>query len=78
MESLSLRVLLSTWIIAWTHTQPLFQVSDGIIAPGYDTEALAILKKKKSGGYCILQVSGGVCLAKDGIRSEKARGRGLG
>ena len=35
----------------------LFQVSDGIIAPGYDPEALTILKKKKSGGYCILQVS---------------------
>lgn len=33
------------------------EVSDGIIAPGYTDEALAILKKKKNGGYCILQVT---------------------
>lgn len=33
-----------------------FQVSDGIIAPGYLPEALEILKKKKGGNYCILQV----------------------
>ena len=32
------------------------EVSDGIIAPGYDEEALKILKKKKSGNYCILQM----------------------
>ncbi|XP_054713381.1 bifunctional purine biosynthesis protein ATIC-like [Uloborus diversus] len=32
------------------------EVSDGIIAPGYDADALEILKKKKSGGYCILQM----------------------
>lgn len=32
------------------------EVSDGIIAPGYSEEALQILKKKKSGGYCILQI----------------------
>jgi len=32
------------------------EVSDGIIAPGYSKEALEILKKKKSGGYCILQI----------------------
>jgi len=32
------------------------EVSDGIIAPGYHNEALEILKKKKSGGYCILQM----------------------
>lgn len=32
------------------------QVSDGIIAPGYSEEALAILKKKKNGGYCVLQI----------------------
>lgn len=30
-------------------------VSDGIVAPGYDPEALAILKKKKQGGYLVLQ-----------------------
>jgi len=32
------------------------EVSDGIIAPGYTNEALALLKKKKNGGYCVLQI----------------------
>lgn len=32
------------------------EVSDGVIAPGYEPEALAILMKKKAGKYCILQV----------------------
>ncbi len=32
------------------------EVSDGIIAPGYDPEALEILKKKKKGNYCILEI----------------------
>uniref|UniRef100_H2Z6A2 Bifunctional purine biosynthesis protein ATIC n=1 Tax=Ciona savignyi TaxID=51511 RepID=H2Z6A2_CIOSA len=32
------------------------EVSDGIIAPGFDKEALEILSKKKSGKYCILQI----------------------
>uniref|UniRef100_A0A4W3K9P2 Bifunctional purine biosynthesis protein ATIC n=1 Tax=Callorhinchus milii TaxID=7868 RepID=A0A4W3K9P2_CALMI len=32
------------------------EVSDGIIAPGYDEEALEILSKKKSGSYCVLQM----------------------
>lgn len=32
------------------------EVSDGIIAPGYSDEALEILKAKKKGGYCILQI----------------------
>ncbi|XP_017873783.1 PREDICTED: bifunctional purine biosynthesis protein PURH [Drosophila arizonae] len=32
------------------------EVSDGIIAPGYEPEALEILKKKKNGSYCILQM----------------------
>lgn len=31
-------------------------MSDGIIAPGYSDEALEILKKKKGGKYCVLQV----------------------
>lgn len=30
------------------------EVSDGVIAPGYDDEALEILKKKKGGKYCVL------------------------
>ncbi|KAG5347776.1 PUR9 protein, partial [Acromyrmex charruanus] len=32
------------------------EVSDGIIAPGYSEEALQILKKKKGGAYCVLQI----------------------
>lgn len=32
------------------------EVSDGIIAPGYTPEALEILRKKKNGGYCVLQI----------------------
>ena len=32
------------------------EVSDGIIAPGYEPEALKILKKKKGGDYRILQI----------------------
>ena len=32
------------------------EVSDGVIAPGYDDEALKILLKKKKGNYCILRV----------------------
>lgn len=33
-----------------------YQVSDGIIAPGYDEQSLEILKKKKNGAYCILEI----------------------
>lgn len=33
------------------------EVSDGIIAPDYEPEALEILKKKKKGNYCILKMS---------------------
>lgn len=32
------------------------EVSDGVIAPAYDEDALEILKAKKKGGYAILQV----------------------
>ncbi len=32
------------------------EVSDGVIAPGYEPEALAMLREKKKGGYRILQV----------------------
>lgn len=32
------------------------EVSDGVIAPGYTTEALEILKKKKGGRYLVLQM----------------------
>ncbi|KAJ2009408.1 bifunctional phosphoribosylaminoimidazolecarboxamide formyltransferase/IMP cyclohydrolase [Coemansia thaxteri] len=32
------------------------EVSDGVIAPGYEPDALAILRKKKGGAYCVLQI----------------------
>ncbi|MBE5970458.1 MAG: phosphoribosylaminoimidazolecarboxamide formyltransferase [Lachnospiraceae bacterium] len=32
------------------------EVSDGIIAPGYEAEALEILKSKKKGNYCIIKI----------------------
>lgn len=32
------------------------EVSDGIIAPGYSQEALDVLRKKKAGKYCVLEV----------------------
>ncbi|KAG0267768.1 Bifunctional purine biosynthesis protein ade10 [Actinomortierella ambigua] len=32
------------------------EVSDGIIAPGYDADALELLQKKKAGKYCVLQM----------------------
>jgi phosphoribosylaminoimidazolecarboxamide formyltransferase/IMP cyclohydrolase len=31
-------------------------VSDGVIAPAYDDAALEILRKKKGGKYCVLQM----------------------
>ncbi len=33
------------------------EVSDGIIAPGYEPEALALLKEKKKGNYNIIQIN---------------------
>ena len=35
------------------------EVSDGVIAPGYEPEALEILKEKKKGNYCVLQIDPG-------------------
>ena len=32
------------------------EVSDGVIAPGYEPEALEILSRKKKGGYCVLEI----------------------
>ncbi len=32
------------------------EVSDGVIAPGYEQEALEILKNKKNGNYCVLEI----------------------
>ena len=32
------------------------EVSDGVIAPRFTEEALAILKEKKKGGYCVIEI----------------------
>lgn len=32
------------------------EVSDGVIAPGFEPAALEVLKKKKDGKYCVLQI----------------------
>lgn len=32
------------------------EVSDGIVAPGYEEDALRILSKKKNGNYCVLKM----------------------
>ena len=32
------------------------EVSDGVIAPGYEPEALEILKSKKNGNYNVIQI----------------------
>ena len=50
------------------------EVSDGIIAPGYEEEALQVLRKKKGGNYCILQVT--VC--HPSISSLRIRCLGIG
>lgn len=41
---------------AATATYLKYEVSDGIIAPGYTEEALAILKTKKKGNYNVIQI----------------------
>ena len=35
------------------------EVSDGVIAPGYEPEALAMLQAKRKGSYCVLQIDEG-------------------
>ncbi len=32
------------------------EVSDGVIAPGYEPEALEILKSKRGGSYCVIEI----------------------
>ncbi len=55
------------------------EVSDGIIAPGYTEEALAILKTKRKGGYNVVKIDPDYCPApvehKDvfGITFEQGR-----
>ena len=46
------------------------EVSDGIVAPGYTTDALQILRGKKSGRYVILQADPGYEPPRMEIRSE--------
>jgi phosphoribosylaminoimidazolecarboxamide formyltransferase / IMP cyclohydrolase len=50
------------------------EVSDGIIAPGYEAEALAILSQKKQGGYVILQLVPGTGRISLMLRKSKTRG----
>ena len=33
------------------------EVSDGVVAPGYTDEALELLKQKKNGNYCVIQIN---------------------
>ena len=55
------------------------EVSDGIIAPGYTDEALAILKTKKKGNYNVVQVDANYIPAQQeckdvfGVRFEQGR-----
>ncbi len=44
------------------------EVSDGIIAPGYEEEALSILQKKRKGNYSILQIDPAYIPAKEETR----------
>ncbi len=49
-------VALSDVCDAETATLLKREVSDGVIAPGYTEDALSILKTKKKGKYCVLQM----------------------
>ena len=50
-------VALSDICDAETATLLKREVSDGVVAPGYTDEALAILKTKKKGNYCVLKIA---------------------
>jgi phosphoribosylaminoimidazolecarboxamide formyltransferase/IMP cyclohydrolase len=56
MSSFGDFIALSDMCDASTATVIKREVSDGIIAPGYTDEALAILKEKKKGNYCIIAI----------------------
>jgi len=49
-------IALSDVCDAATATLIAREVSDGIIAPGYDAQALAILKNKRKGSYPVIQI----------------------
>ncbi len=44
------------------------EVSDGVIAPGYDPEALALLQKKKDGRYPVIEIDAGYVPKEQEIR----------
>jgi len=43
--------------------------SDGIIAPGYEPEALAILKSNRKGAYCVIRIDQGYVPAETELRT---------
>ena len=56
MSSFGVWIALSEVVDVATAKLIAKEVSDGIIAPGYDPAALEILKKKKAGKYTVLQI----------------------
>ena len=56
MSSFGDMIALSTIVDVPTARIISKEVSDGVIAPGYEAEALEILKKKKGGKYLVLQM----------------------
>ena len=46
------------------------EVSDGVIAPGYEPEALEILKEKKKGNYNVIQIDPDYVPASDRAQSR--------
>ncbi|MCI1821772.1 phosphoribosylaminoimidazolecarboxamide formyltransferase [Megasphaera sueciensis] len=65
-------VALSDICDAETATLLKREVSDGVIAPGYTEEALAILKSKRKGTYCVLKIDPDYVPA--GIESKEVYG----
>ena len=52
-------IALSDTVDAATAELIRVEVSDGVVAPGYDPEALAILQKKRGGSYKVLRIDPG-------------------
>lgn len=59
------------------------EVSDGVIAPGYAPEALEILKAKRKGAYCVIEIDPGYEAPESemrevfGVRFEQRRNRAV-
>lgn len=53
---IKLKIEVKKLLIIFYYYSYFREVSDGIIAPGYSEDALKILRKKKNGAYCILQI----------------------